>query len=109
MNAHSPALEMTPVTALRPYAGNARTHSKKQIGQIADSISRFGFTNPVLIGDQHRPCPQQVEQSDTLALVPRLGRPYDPIGNLSQRGRLLELEAKERRKRSYGQVRSMRE
>ena len=36
---------------LRPYPRNARTHSKKQIRQIADSIERFGFTNPVLIDD----------------------------------------------------------
>jgi DNA modification methylase len=36
---------------LRPYAGNARKHSKKQIKQIAESIQRFGFTNPVLISD----------------------------------------------------------
>mgnify|MGYP000965602527 CR=1 FL=1 len=35
--------------ALRPYPSNARTHSKKQIRQIADSIEKFGFTNPVLI------------------------------------------------------------
>ena len=28
---------------------NARTHSKKQIRQIADSIREFGFTNPILI------------------------------------------------------------
>jgi ParB-like chromosome segregation protein Spo0J len=34
---------------LRPYTGNARTHSKKQIRQIADSIERFGFANPVLV------------------------------------------------------------
>lgn len=34
---------------LRPWARNARTHSKKQLRQIADSIRRFGFTNPVLI------------------------------------------------------------
>ena len=40
------------VTALRPYAHNARTHSKKQIKQIARSIERFGFTNPVLVSDQ---------------------------------------------------------
>ena len=32
-------------------AKNARVHSKKQIRQIADSIQRFGFTNPVLISD----------------------------------------------------------
>jgi DNA modification methylase len=48
---HSPAIEMLPVTALRPYSGNARTHSRKQVSQIVDSIRRFGFTNPVLISD----------------------------------------------------------
>lgn len=39
------------VGLLRPYARNARTHSKKQIKQIAASIERFGFTNPVLVSD----------------------------------------------------------
>ncbi len=39
------------ITSLKPYAGNARTHSKKQIKQIAASIERFGFTNPVLVSD----------------------------------------------------------
>ena len=37
--------------ALRPYEGNARTHSRRQIRQFADRIDRFGFTNPVLIAD----------------------------------------------------------
>ena len=37
--------------SLRPYDRNARTHSKKQVRQIADSIARFGFTNPVLVAD----------------------------------------------------------
>ena len=36
---------------LKPYSGNARTHSKKQVKQIADSIARFGFTNPILIDE----------------------------------------------------------
>ena len=40
-----------PIAGLRPFAGNARTHSKKQIRQIAQSIKSFGFTNPVLIDD----------------------------------------------------------
>ena len=40
-----------PIASLRAYAGNARTHSRRQIGQIARSIERFGFTNPVLIAD----------------------------------------------------------
>lgn len=39
------------IASLRPYSGNARTHSKKQIKQIAASIERFGFTNPVLVSD----------------------------------------------------------
>src|SRR6266436_1372418 len=43
--------ETVPVSKLRPYTKNPRTHSKKQIGQIAESIKRFGFTNPVLISD----------------------------------------------------------
>ena len=42
---------MRPVAGLRPYPGNARQHSKKQVRQIADSITRFGFTNPILVGD----------------------------------------------------------
>ncbi len=35
--------------ALRPASRNARTHSRKQVRQIADSIIRFGFTSPVLV------------------------------------------------------------
>jgi ParB-like chromosome segregation protein Spo0J len=35
------------VGQLKPYARNARTHSTRQIRQIADGIREFGFTNPV--------------------------------------------------------------
>jgi ParB-like chromosome segregation protein Spo0J len=45
-------IEYIPVKNLRPWARNARTHSKKQIRQIADSIELFGFTNPVLIDER---------------------------------------------------------
>src|SRR6266446_10268277 len=44
-------IEYIPVRELRPYPNNARTHSKKQIQQIAKSIAKFGFCNPVLIDD----------------------------------------------------------
>ncbi len=37
------------VEDLSPYAGNARTHSEKQIEQIAASIGQFNFVNPVLV------------------------------------------------------------
>jgi DNA modification methylase len=43
--------ENRPTHSLRPYARNARTHSPKQIKQIARSIERFGFNNPLLIDD----------------------------------------------------------
>lgn len=45
------AIEYAAVADLRAYARNARRHSKKQIQPITDSIRRFGFTNPVLVGD----------------------------------------------------------
>jgi ParB-like chromosome segregation protein Spo0J len=38
------------ISELRPYARNARTHSRQQLKQIAASIERFGFTNPILLG-----------------------------------------------------------
>lgn len=47
-------IEYTLVRDLLPYPNNARTHSKKQIRQIASSIKRFGFNNPVLIDDDRQ-------------------------------------------------------
>lgn len=38
---------------LKNFSGNARTHSKKHIRQIAESIKTFGFTNPVLIDEKN--------------------------------------------------------
>ncbi|MBA4233789.1 MAG: DNA methylase N-4 [Ralstonia sp.] len=40
------------VSELRPRATNPRTHTKKQLEQVAASIRRFGFTNPVLIDEE---------------------------------------------------------
>ena len=44
-------IEYRPPATLQPYPRNARVHSKKQLRQIAASIERFGFTNPVLISN----------------------------------------------------------
>lgn len=38
-----------PVCELKAYERNARTHSRKQIRQIAESIKSFGFINPVVV------------------------------------------------------------
>jgi DNA modification methylase len=42
-----------PIASLKPRSRNPRTHTKKQIRQIADSIKRFGFTNPILVDNDN--------------------------------------------------------
>jgi len=42
------------ISTLKPHERNPRTHSRRQLEQIAESIKRFGFTNPVLIDDKDR-------------------------------------------------------
>ncbi len=44
------AVEFWPIGKLIPYARNARTHTDKQIAQVAASIVEFGWTNPILVG-----------------------------------------------------------
>ena len=44
-------IEMVDPDRLIPYLRNARTHSQEQVEQIAASLREFGFTNPILIGD----------------------------------------------------------
>jgi DNA modification methylase len=44
-------LQRLGIADLQPHARNSRTHSKKQIKQIADSIRKFGFRNPVLVDE----------------------------------------------------------
>ena len=51
MTRATPRIELRPLATLRPNSRNARTHSRKQVEQIAQSIRRFGFTNPVLVSD----------------------------------------------------------
>ena len=41
------------VADLVPFKRNARTHSRKQIRQIAESIKVFGFTNPLIIDKEN--------------------------------------------------------
>jgi ParB-like chromosome segregation protein Spo0J len=47
------AIEQIAPGRLKPWPRNARTHSKKQIRQVAESIRTFGFTNPVLIDAEY--------------------------------------------------------
>ncbi len=42
------------INVLKPRANNPRTHSRKQISKIADSIEEFGFVTPVLVDQENR-------------------------------------------------------
>jgi len=46
-------IKQVKITDLKPYSRNARTHSPKQVEEIARSIKVFGFTNPVLIDQKN--------------------------------------------------------
>jgi ParB-like chromosome segregation protein Spo0J len=41
-------IEMIAVDSLRPAKRNARTHPKRQIREIADSMRRFGVMCPII-------------------------------------------------------------
>ncbi len=49
----TPQFVMRNVDDLIPYINNARTHSEKQVNQVASSIKEFGFMNPVIISDDN--------------------------------------------------------
>lgn len=51
---HDLAIRKVAIDTLRPNPGNARTHSRKQVRKIARSMEEFGWTNPVLIDDDHQ-------------------------------------------------------
>src|SRR5260370_22294570 len=44
-------VEYWPIDRFIPSARNPRTHSAAQVAEIAGSIRTFGFTNPLLVGD----------------------------------------------------------
>lgn len=52
-NSEKRSYEHVKISDLQGAPRNPRTHSKQQIDQIANSIRRFGFTNPVLVDDAH--------------------------------------------------------
>ena len=43
-------VERWPIDQLIPRVTNPRTHSDKQVDEIAASIQQFGWTNPILVG-----------------------------------------------------------
>jgi DNA modification methylase len=72
---HNLSIQYVSPDRLRPYAGNARSHSRKQLKLIADSIRRFGFTNPILVTDDF----EVVAGHGRLQAAKALGMPHVPV------------------------------
>jgi hypothetical protein len=73
-----------PISDLATNRRNARTHSPRQIQEIARSIQRFGFNNPVLIDERN----QIIAGHGRVEAAKLLGRERVPtlrIGHLSDR------------------------
>ena len=71
-----------PISELASNPRNARTHSPRQIQEIARSIERFGFNNPVLIDERN----QIIAGHGRVEAAKLLGRERVPtlrIGHLS--------------------------
>lgn len=41
------------ITELKPYKNNSRTHTAKQVHQIAKSLKQFSFVNPILVDESN--------------------------------------------------------
>jgi len=67
-----------PLAALKPDPANPRSHSKRQIRAIADSIEAFGFNAPILINSEK----QIVAGHGRLAAAKLLGLEKVPTVNL---------------------------
>lgn len=76
---HSQRIEVIEIASLRGAVLNARTHSEKQIDQLATSIRRFNFTNPILVDDANN----VVAGHGRLAAAKKLGMVTVPCLRLS--------------------------
>lgn len=75
-------IELRPLSSLKGARRSARTHSKKQIAQIASSISQFGFNVPLLI-DPEGVIVAGHGRHEAARLLCLTDVPVIPIGHLS--------------------------
>ncbi len=68
-------VEKCPVGQLIPRPANPRTHSDRQVEQVAASIREFGWTNPILVGADN----DVIAGHARLLAARRLGMPEVPV------------------------------
>lgn len=80
------SVEYRSVSDLTPYSGNARKHPKSQIRKIAQSLKKFGWTNPILIdADGVVLCGHG--RLEAAKLINQKTVPVIPLGQLSEADR----------------------
>lgn len=75
-------IEETPVETLVPYANNAKIHTRKQVDQIAASISEFGNCDPIAVWHNENGEPEIVEGHGRVLALKQLGIETAPVISL---------------------------
>lgn len=73
---------MEPVEALREYGNNAKIHTNEQIDQLKNSISEFGFADPIGVWTNKDGASEIVEGHGRLRAAIELGMEQVPVIHL---------------------------
>lgn len=76
-----PQLEVVeiPTEELLEYPNNAKLHPQEQVDQIANSISEFGFNNPILAWHNDEGKPEMIAGHGRLMAAKKLGLEKLPV------------------------------
>lgn len=75
-------IEEVPTDSLVAYANNAKLHSAEQVDQICNSISEFGFNDPIAVWDNPQGETEIVEGHGRVLAAKKLGLQTVPIVRL---------------------------
>ena len=79
MEAQALEVEYLPTDTLVEYAGNAKVHTREQVGQIVKSIEEFGFNDPIAVWTNKDGKPEIVEGHGRLMAAKELGMDELPV------------------------------
>ena len=79
MEAQALEVEYLPTDTLVEYAGNAKVHTREQVGQIVKSIEEFGFNDPIAVWTNKDGKPEIVEGHGRLMAARQLGMEELPV------------------------------
>lgn len=82
MEAKQLQVEYEEVENLIPYANNANIHSEEQVDQIAASIKKFGFNDPIGVWTNSKGNPEIVEGHGRVLAAKKLGLETVPVIHL---------------------------